>query len=361
MDTVPDQADFAALDARVSTLESVPQLVVPSFAELGVLPLDSFAGTDDQKFAAALAAQAASPLRPTIVLANRAHTFANTYPLQNGMRVSGPLGGYEREFGVSCVVNAKGGALFSVPAGGVKDISIRGICFNGTGSNSWLAPTADLGAGPIIQDMNVREVGWNFFASVIQARHLRCSIERTYCDNGSGTQFYLSGSDNFYWLEGQSYLSGHALSTSQYYLRFGWMSKTLVGGIYITPEVATGVRVDGGYGGLRFRGTRFDSSGRTQATACQGPAMLVTGGAVVVEGCDFLGNAVSPGALGQLVFTGGSDHSALFNQFMGSTGSLTPATVPGVYASASVYAFGNRSVQGGNGNVSGAGIKTTTP
>lgn len=357
MGTVPDQVDFDALAARVEALESAPGPVVPPFSEFGVLPLDGFAGTDDQKLAAALAAQAAATLKPTIVLAARAHSFSNTYPLQSGLRISGPLGGYEREFGASCVVTVLGAALFTVPAAGVKDVSIRGLCFNGTGSNNWLAPVADLGAGPIIQDMNIRECGWNFFASVMQARNLRCSIERTYCDNGSGTQFYLSGSDNFYWPEGQSYISGHKLTTSQYYIRFGWMSKTLVGGIYITPEVATGVRVDGGYGGLRFRGTRFDSSGRTQATACQGPGMLVTGGSVTVEGCDFLGNAVAAGAQGQLVFTGGTDHSAIFNQFMGSTGSLTPATVSGVYASVPVYAYGNRSVQGGNGAVAGTGIK----
>lgn len=358
MDTVPDQTDFAALTTRVTALEDVP---APTFGQVGILPLDVFVGTDDQRLEAALATQAASALKPTIVLSARSHTFNNVYPLQNGLRLSGPLGGYEREFGVSCVVNVKGSSLFTVPAAGVKDISIRGICFNGTGTNSWLAPVGDLGAGPIITDMNIRECGWNFFTSVMQARHLRCSIERTYVDNGSGTQFYLSGSDNFYWLEGQSYISGHALTTSNYYIRFGFMSKTQVGPIYITPEVATGIRVDGGYGGLHFRGTRFDSSGRTQSTACQGPAMLVTGGSVVVESCDFLGNAVAPGSLGQLVFTGGQDHSALNNQFLGSTGSLTPATVPGVYASVPVYASGNRSVLGGNGAVSGIGIKLTTP
>jgi hypothetical protein len=337
---------------------SIPIPASLNLTELGVLPLDSFTGSDDQKLTSALATVATATFKPTIVLAARVHNFANTYPLQNGLRLSGPLGGYEREFGASCLVNVKGSALFSVPAAGVKDISIRGICFNGTGANSWLIPVADLGNGPIISDMNLRECGWNFFASVMQARHLRCSIERTYIDNGSGTQLYLSGSDNYYWQEGQSYLSGHALTASQYYLRFGFMSKTLVGGLYITPEVATGVRVDGGYGGLRFRGTRFDSSGRTQATACQGPAMLVTNGSVVVEGCDFLGNAVAPGAQGQLVFTGGYDHMAINNQFMG-VGSLTPPAVPGIYATASVYSVGNQAVQGGNAMAVGTGIKTT--
>jgi hypothetical protein len=335
-------------------------LPIPSglnLAELGVLPLDSFSGTDDQKLANALATQAAEPLKPTIVLSARSHTFLGTYPLKNGLRLSGPLGGYEREFGASCVVNVKGAALFTVPTGGVKDISIRGICFNGTGTNNWLTPVTDLGNGPIISDMNLRECGWNSFVSVMQARHLRCSIERTYIDNGAGTQLYLAGSDNYYWQEGQSYLSGHKLTTSDYYLRFSFMSKTLVGGLYITPEVATGVRVDGGYGGLRFRGTRFDSSGRTQTTACQGPAMLVTNGSVVVEGCDFLGNAVGTGAQGQLVFSGGYDHMAINNQFMG-VGSLTPPGVPGIYAAASVYTAGNQAVMGGNAVMSGSGIKT---
>lgn len=359
MDTVPDQADFAGLETRVSTLESAPAPVIPSFTELGLLPLDSFSGTDDQKLAAALAAQAAATMKPTIVLSARTHSFNGTYALQNGLRIAGPLGGYEREFAYSCVVTVLGQSLFTVPLAGVKDISIRGICFNGTGANSWLAPTTDLGDGPIISDMNLRECGWNFFASIMQARHLRCSIERTYIDNGSGTQLYLSGSDNFYWLEGQSYISGHKLTTAQYYIRFGFMSKTQVGPVYITPEVATGVRVDGGYGGLRFRGTRFDSSGRTQATACQGPAMLVTGGSVTVESCDFLGNAVAAGAQGQLVFTGGSDHAAIFNQFMGDTGSLTPATVPGVVANAPTMILGNRGVNGGNGTVVGTAIRTS--
>lgn len=327
--------------------------------QLGVLPLDSVAGaTDDDKLTAALALQAASPLKPTIVLSARSHTFAKTYPLQNGMRLSGPLGGYEREFGAQCVVHVTGAALFSVQATGAKDISIQGLCFNGTGTNTWCAPTADLAKGPIIQDMNIRAVGWNAFASVMQARHLRCSIERTYCNNGAGTQFYLSGSDNYYWLEGDSYISGHALKATDYYIRFGFMSKTQVGPIYITPEVATGMRIDGGYGGLHVRGARFDSSGRSQTTACQGPAMLVTGGSVSVESCDFLGNAVATGAKGQLVFTGGENHSAINNQFMGS-GSLTPSAVPGIYTTVPVYAAGNLAVQGGNGAMFGPTVATT--
>jgi hypothetical protein len=336
---------------------SIPISTSINITELGVLPLDSFSGTDDQKLASALATQAAAVMKPTIVLAARTHSFANTYPLQSGLRLSGPLGGYAREFGISCMVNVTGPALFTVPAAGAKDIAIRGVCFNGTGANNWLTPVADLGNGPIITDMSIRECGWNFFNSVMQARHLRCSMERTYIDNGSGTQLYLSGSDSYYWMEGQSYISGHALTVEDYYIRFGFMSKTLVGGIYITPEVATGVRVDGGYGGLRFRGTRFDSSGRTQTTACQGPAMLVTGGSVAVEGCDFLGNAVGNGALGQLVFTGGYDHMAVNNQFMG-VGSITPSAVPGIYATAPVYVAGNQAVQGGNAVVTGSGIKT---
>ncbi len=100
------------------------------------------------------------------------------------------------------------------------------------------------------------------FASVMQARHLRVRIDRTYVNSGTGTQFYLSGSDNYYWQNG-GYISSTTLTAAQYYVWFGHMSRTQVGPLYITPQVATGMRIDGSYGDLVLSGTLFDSTGRT--------------------------------------------------------------------------------------------------
>lgn len=326
---------LAGVATRINNLEG----------SLGV-PLDSFAGgSDDAKLAAAMSYAAAQTYAPPILLARRAHTFAGgPYQMYNGLRLIGsPVTG-EREFqtsGVQTIATISSSSFLSVPTTGVKGGVVRGIQFRGaSGTTDWLTQVSDLATGPIIQDFDFWDLGWVGFRSVMKARHLRVSIERTYINNGTATQFYLGGSDNYYWMTGRSYLSSAAMPVTEYYLRFGSMSDTKVGALYITPQVATGVRIDGGAGDLAFHGTRFDGTGRSTSTGCQGAALYITAGTGHrFTNCWFFNNAVNPSATGrgdkgQVWITGGNE--ILFTGCSWSGGAsrtmATPAGTPAIYA-----------------------------
>lgn len=340
---VPLQANLDDLKARIAMHE----------AAYGV-PVDAFAGaTDDAKLSAAMSYAAAQTRPPALLLANRAYTFnGGPYNYYNGMRLVGSLGTTEREFastGPQCVATIGGSAFLQVPSGGARTIWISGIQFRASsGTVNFQTPVTDFSNGPILQDVDYRNLGWVGFKTVLHARHLRVSIERTYVNNGTDTQFKLAGSDNYYWVEGKSYMSAHNLTAAMYYLYFTHMSRTQVGPVYITPEVATAVRIDGSYGNLVFTGTLFDSTGRTTSTACQGAAVLITGGkGMVFRDCWWFNNAVNPSATGrspvdkgQVFIRGGSAAEILFSGCQWGGGDaqtvVTPSGTPAIYAATGV-------------------------
>ncbi|HEX6969483.1 MAG TPA: hypothetical protein VF174_11835 [Micromonosporaceae bacterium] len=340
---VPLEANLGGLRDRARIHEST----------YGV-PLDSFDGADDDaKLGAAMAYAAAQTRPPAIILGNSAYSFSGgPYPYYPGLRLVGSLGHTEREFqttGPHTVVTVGGSALFSVPSGGVRSLYISGIQFRAaSGSVHFQQPVTDLSSGPIIQDGNWERCGWVGFNTVMHARHLRCSIERTYCNNSTDTPFKLAGADNYYWTTGQSYLSSTAQSASSFYVWFTHMSKSIVGPIFITPERATAVRIDGSFGGLVFQGTIFDSANRTATTACQGAAVLITGGrGMVFRDCWFYNNCVNPSATGRSpvdkgqVYIRGSAADILFNGCSWSgeisgQGWYVPAGTPAIYAATGV-------------------------
>jgi len=342
------QTGATSLAARVSALEAAPGGGgAITLSQLGVVAFDSFGGAnDDAKMASALSYIGAQTYRPTLVLANRSHSFANSYPLTiKGFRLSGPLGGLEREFSVQCKVNVTGTSLFSVDptataSVGAKDFQIRGITFSGNGSNYFLAPVTDLTAGPILVDATFRDGGWINFKTVMQARHLRVNIEKMYANAGTDTQFYLAGSDNNYWVEGQSYLSAVAMTSTQYYVRFAHMSRTTLGAVYITPQVSPAVRIEGSYGDLFLVRTKFDGAGRNTSTTWeQGPAIQITGGnGIVITQCEFFNTAVAGASTkGIIQIQGGADHLVSDCAFIGGSQqtSNTPLTRPAIYTTAS--------------------------
>ncbi|GAA3957719.1 hypothetical protein GCM10023085_45290 [Actinomadura viridis] len=315
-------------------------------------PLDAFAGADDDaKLKAAMSYAAAQTRPPAIVLASRAHTFTGgPYELYDGLRLVGSLGTTEREFasdGPQCVATVGGSALFSVPAAGVRNVWVSGLQFRAASSSvHFQTPVTDMARGPVIEDATFVDSAWVGFATVMHARHLRVRIDRTYVNEGTDTQFKLAGSDNFYWQSG-GFLSSTRLAATKFYVWLTHMSRSQFGPLYITPEKATGIRIDGSYGGLVFNGTLLDCTGRDQTRACQGAAILITGGkGMVFDKLWFFNNAVRPASTGRnpvdrgQVFIRGSAGDLLFDgcQFSGfaaQTG-YTPPGTPAIYAATGV-------------------------
>lgn len=316
------------------------------------VPLEAFTGgTDDERLQAAMAYASAQTRPPAIVLGNQSYTFnGGPYSFYPGLRIVGSLGHNEREFtttGPHTVAYVGGSALFSVPIGGVRNMCFSGVQWRAaTGTVNWQTPVADLSAGPQVQDATFLDSAWVGFATVMHARHTRVRIDRTYVNNGTDHQFKLGGSDNYYWQSG-GFLSSTQMAASKYYVWFAHMSRSQVGPLYITPEKATGIRVDGSYGGLIFTGTLLDSTGRTATTACQGAAILITGGrGMVFRDLWFFNNAVNPSGAGRSpqdkgqVYIRGSAADLLFAgcQFGGGDvqTNLTPAGTPAIYAAIGV-------------------------
>lgn len=331
---------------------------------LGVLELDSFteARTDDDKLAAAIKAARAQPQRPTIVLGNRPHLFQRPHSLFDGMRLSGPLGGLEREFNSQCKVKVLGPHLFDMQ-GPVRDVSIRGVCFEGSGDNYWLAPVKDLGSGHLLSDATIVDGGWKDFRSVMRARLLRCHIDRTYTQGCSEIDFHLAGSDNTLWpTPYASFMSSrrktqHRGDTDipaggQPYLVFAHMSVTRVGGLYLTPEgVRNAVVVEDSYGGLVFDGVRFDGSGRSKSQSCQYSAIWIGGGrGVTVDRCEYFNVSTSDKASAVIVIDGGEGHVVRHCSFLGQQAheSSTPPHVQAVRSRMPTRVEGLHSVAGGN-------------
>ncbi|MDL4777807.1 MULTISPECIES: hypothetical protein [Thermomonosporaceae] len=352
--TMPPRGDLnwdVPLNANLADLKS---RVLIDEAAYGA-PLDAFSGaTDDAKLTAAMKYAAAQTRPPAIVLANRAHSFSGPRAYYNGFRMVGSLGTGEREFagtGPQCVVtassSAKVPALFAVPSGGVKNMWVSGIQFRAaSGRVNFQQPATDFAAGPIMSDATFLDLAWVGFATVQHARHLRVRIDRTYTNGGGDTQFKLAGSDNYYWQNG-GYLSSTRLAATKFYCWFTHMSRSQFGPLYITPEKATGIRIDGSHGGFVFTGTLLDSTGRTGTTACQGAALLVTGGkGHVFDKLWFFNNCVNPATTGRSprdrgqAFLRGSASEVLFSgcQFagFGDQPGQTPSGTPAIYAATGV-------------------------
>ncbi|MFC9973531.1 hypothetical protein ACFVH6_21820 [Spirillospora sp. NPDC127200] len=339
----------APLESNLSALRDRTALHEATYG----VPLDSWSGSDDQRLQAAMAYAKAQTRPPAIVLANRLHTFSGgPYPYYPGLKLVGALGHSEREFsstGPHTVVNVGGSALFSVPSGGVRNLFVTGIQFRATsGSVNFQTPVTDFSSGPIIQDGTWKECAWVGFSTIMHARMLRALVDRTYVNNGTSDQFKIAGSDNYLWPTG-GYMSSTQLAASRFYIWMTHMSRTWVGPLYITPEKATAVRIDGSYSGLTFDRTMFDSTNRTATTACQGAAVLITGGrGITFSNCYWFNNAVNPAATGRSpqdrgqVYIRGSASDITFTapQFVGGDQQTlyTPSGTPAIYAVSTVSA-----------------------
>jgi hypothetical protein len=337
-------------------------MTTPTAVPFGMLDLDHYPGSDDDRLDAALGDVRTSPFRPTVVFRNRKHVFNRVHPLNiRGLRISGPLGGLENEYGSSCRVQVNDRSLFRLDGGGVKDVAIRGVSFAGNGNNWWLEPTADLAAGPLLEDLTVEGCGWSQFKSVMRSRLVRARIDRTYTQGCSDVDFTLAGSDSWLWPSGNSFMSstrkGSATSGAPY-LVFEHMSVTTVGSLYLTPEgCRNAVLVKGSFGGLRFDKTIFDGSHRAADKSCQYAAVHISGGrGVVLDGCRFFNVATARDASAVVVVSGGSDHVVRDCEFVGrgdqpSTTAASVVAVQALEAVPGVTVSGSVSVGGGNAHL----------
>ena len=258
--------------------------------------LDSYAGTDDEKLTAALAAaQASNPRRP-IRLAARNHTFSLTRTTFSGLRILGPNLGWQNP-----EIAGTGGAL--------PQCNVTLNC--GTGASSWLVGTATtydvMVAGITFKSANgatqfyhhpysagtsyatrLHELSFFGFKHVVGmpgnafAMTLNTFSGTWTCVGVKGTQFSLRGSDNFLWKQGEINYGWWGENGGQYLVRFENLMKTSVANMYLTArDGARAILVEGAttnQGGLDISDCVIEGNNKDQAS--YGALVVVKGGGV---------------------------------------------------------------------------------
>jgi len=315
---------------------------------VGVAPVDGFAGaTDDAKLAAALAYAKAQTYKPTIVLANRAYSFVNTYPIDfPGFRLAGPLNGMEREFHNTNQVHCPVAGLFSLVKNVTKDVAISGLSFIGTGQ--FIVSTPTNASQAILTDATISDCGFFGFSSIYSGTVLRTSIQRIYANALTGSGFVLGGSDCWLFTDGPNYMSG-TLSATTPYVDLKFLSQSEVGRLYVTPQGGYALRVQGSYGGLSINGFMSDGTGRTGGTATQNQGLLITGGTDIRLRDFWCFNVNASGsAKGEIVVTGGTDivfDSPIFPKSHGGFTAVNTAS-PCIHTTVPITVINPRAITG---------------
>lgn len=311
----------------------------------GTCALDSFIGAnDDALLTSALSYAAAQTYKPTILFGNRAHTFTNTYPLSyNGLRISGPLGGMEREFRTTCMAACPSGGLFSF-VNGVKDIAVRGISFQGSGQ--WMKTFPTDNSQGALTDFNLDHCGFFGFASVLTGTVLRAHIGDLYVNGATGTQLNLGGSDSTLF-DGMCFMSGQLPANTPYVSLA--MSASDVGRLYCTPQGGYALQITYSAGGLVIHDYMADGTGRSGSTATQQAGIQQTGGLDVIYDRIWVFNCnVAGTSKAQVTVTGGT---AVFNmpRFPGANGTTKNGWVgPAIYTTVPIRVCSPRASNGGN-------------
>jgi hypothetical protein len=344
-----DETALAALTARVTVLENVPPGGLDSLA-FGFVALDLFAGaTDDDKMANALSYIGAQTYKPTLVLSNRRYDFADTYPLAlDGFRLHGPLGGFAREFRNNTEVHCPTGGLFSVVPGHA-DFAIEGISFVGTPGGVFMTPTTN-----VLTDCNISRCGFQGFANVMRTKILRCNLSDWYVNGATGTQLDVGGSDSVLF-EGMNFMSGSQMPHDTPFARFGSLSQTKVGKMYVTPTNGHGLLIDAGddceglilYDWVQ---TAWHQDGATSPTGC---GIEIRGGqAITFKGGVLFNPQANPDPAtkdkGDIMVTGGTGHIFEDWQFVGTHEGFTSPdqTHPAIYTTVPIVVRSPRFVGG---------------
>ncbi|KQU65448.1 hypothetical protein [Phycicoccus sp. Root101] len=286
--------------------------------------LDSYAGTDDQKLTAALAAAKASSPRLPIRLAARSHTFSQTRTTFSGLRILGPNTGWQNPeiSGTSgalpqCTVTlncGNGASSWLVGTATTYDITVSGICFKssngvtqfyhhpysaGTSYATRLDTLTFLGfkhvlgtpADPFAATLNTWAGDWTLVGV-------------------QDTQFSLRGSDNWFGPSSMNYGWAGA-NGGKYLMRFSNVSKTSVRNLYLTARGGSrAILVEGPasqQGGLDFSDCVIE--GQNANDPAMGALIVVKGG-----GASFTNTKLNFGMARPSDFTDQSDTGLIMVQ-----------------------------------------------
>jgi hypothetical protein len=280
----------------------------------GLYYVDDMPGaTDDDKFANALAgARNSNGFTGTVIFGNRSYTLTKSVALRNGDQISGLPGSADevRSVGNKNRINCKQiGPVFTLPANFTHSIYIGGLQWNGTKDTTWMNGVAGVG----LQTSHFRDMGFSNFKSVFGTKEQ--SLEMTACtldgwwniNASKDTAVNIGGSDNNLFMDGALIDSGPdnlSFLGEKFQVRMTWNEAGVVGPIYVTHEVNSGVRIDSyGAGSTKLANLIFQPgsrvAGRNPNQPAYGASWYINGGVGSIRD-GFTGNSMSnPSATGR--------------------------------------------------------------
>ena len=257
--------------------------------------LDSYAGTDDQKLTAALAAaQSSNPRRP-IRLAARSHTFSLTRTTFSGLRLLGPNTGWQNpEIGgtngalAQCTVTLNcgtGASSWLVGTATTYDVTVAGICFKSSnGATQFYHHPYSAGTSYATRLDTLTFFGFKHVLGT-PADPFSATLN-TWAGDWTvvgvlDTQFSLRGSDNWFAPSSMNY-GWPGANGGKYLMRFSNVGKSSVKNLYLTARGGSrAVLVEGPanhVGGLNFSDCVFE--GQNAGDPAMGALVVVKGGGV---------------------------------------------------------------------------------
>lgn len=270
-------------DVADAALAGATQSAMP-----GCVYLDSFPGANhDQKLAAAMSYAASQTYKPAIILGLGRYDFKQPITAYSGFRLfGGAPGSYEQvrsgnPMPTACYIDIGGnGGWLNFPNGNTYGVNIGNLSFNGTATTRWCTPNPAANVVTSVFD----NLSFNTFLSIFGSRTVNMPFTiSTFSgfwnvNNGRDIQFAMGGSDSSFWETGSINLDspeGMRPDDSDL-IRFGALSKSTVGPIYLTADRASGAVISNSNAGqLIIRSARFE--GRNASTPCDGAVLRVTG------------------------------------------------------------------------------------
>lgn len=264
--------------------------VGPTYVDLA-----NFSGADaSAKFRDACA----NPPSGTVLIAPDTTLDATTTPFAwpNGFSFAVAPGIESMEFGYTGTLNVRhtGGSAVFTTASGSKGQTVSGVTFKGLTSTNLIADSStweyvtfrDVSIAGMNKIMNVSYTGFRWVG--------QCSLNTFSAD---AIPLTLGGSDGRVFDAGCFWEMGSpgGATTATYnkkaalacMISLGSLSKTMIGGIYITGSCTTPIRLTGGSGGITFSDTVLEGrpaySNGSNPLWCAGELVNLSGGSVTIK------------------------------------------------------------------------------
>lgn len=247
----------------------------------------------------------------TVMFSPRQYTFNSSHGLLSGDHLTSPATFADEPRSAGNVARVQcnvAGSAFTLSEATAHGIGIANIQFQGTSSTQWM-----LGwSANQLQSCRFHSLGFSLFQYVMgnpsqQLLLTACTFSgRWNTNNGYDRAYTLGGSDNTLWADAGSLLDSPPTtiggSGTKYHLDLSFLDKTEVGGMYITGEQTSGMKIEGSAtigtpeGALNI--TNLKSEGRNAGAPTYGAALRITGGAGTLRDCWFSYAMSNPAAAG---------------------------------------------------------------